>query len=147
MTTPKNKTLVELVIPDVHNRFESVYTRAALVAKGVDRVYFVGDMRNQIDFRKIQESVGPKEKALFELGPHALQQFRLLGTTVHTSMDLARFARSFGTDSRSPATLQIAPRGLFKGCYLRLVATMAGLYALSRAKWWPCRSLQGYTGA
>ena len=62
-------------------------------------------------------------------------------------MDLARFARSFGTDSRSPATLQIAPRGLFKGCYLRLVATMAGLYALSRAKWWPCRSLQGYTGA
>ena len=51
MTTPKTKTLVELVIPDVHNRFESVYTRAALVAKGVDRVYFVGDMRNQIDFR------------------------------------------------------------------------------------------------
>src|SRR3989338_5252619 len=66
MTTPKNKTLVELVIPDVHNRFESVYTRAALVAKGVDRVYFVGDMRNQIDFRKIQELVGPKEKALFK---------------------------------------------------------------------------------
>ncbi len=63
---PPEKSKVELVIPDVHNRFESVYARAAMLAKEADRVFFVGDLRNQIDYDKIEKSVGPAEKALFE---------------------------------------------------------------------------------
>src|SRR3989344_5348052 len=62
----KKKSLVELVVPDIHNRFESVYARTAMLAKGVDRVFFVGDLRNQIDYHDLEDLVGPEEKKFFK---------------------------------------------------------------------------------
>ncbi|HLF54275.1 MAG TPA: hypothetical protein VI612_00965 [Candidatus Nanoarchaeia archaeon] len=62
---PLEELVQEIVVPDIHNNWQIYQRLGMIIDPDTKRVFFVGDLRNRIDFEKIKSLVPPNMAALY----------------------------------------------------------------------------------